>query len=584
MGSRGFLLLVAGYGVCQCAAQAPILTWWVSDSLIKIKPQDSAPHEAHKSAYLYAGRNEFEPFQIILRPEAEDVWGADVDCSDLLSSGGGLISHDHITFYLEEFVNLTQPSSTEGGTGLWPDPLVPRVDRYANERRNAFPFTVLRGHAQPLWVEVFVPPETRPGEYSGAARVTRKGAVEVTVPIHLRVWAFVLPSTSSLKSSFGLNGTTALKQHYGSYTRDADLYALTRLYAKAALMHRISVHGGSMSPPKYRYEGGHMDLDWHAYDAEMGPLLDGTAISEGQPLHGARETTLELSTPQVFESSGQQAAYWAACFQYLQRKHWDAHLFFYLWDEPREEDMPKVIERGRAALQAVPTLRTLVTVPFHETLRDVVKIWVSLVNCLMPKPGYDDYCHDSPPFESYRAEIAQGKSLWFYQSCASHGCNGPGGSYFTGWPSYMIDATPLANRIMQWIAWRCGIEGELYYSMNEAYASGKDPWTNIRVSGGNGDGTLFYPGRPGRIGGHTDIPIETIRLKLIREGMEDYEYLVLLAKLAGEKAAREYADRIVTAPYRWESRPEVFTKVRQEMGEKLDRLARARLASASDAQ
>jgi hypothetical protein len=90
---------------------------------------------------------------------------------------------------------------------------------------------------------------------------------------------------------------------------------------------------------------------------------------------------------------------------------------------------------------------------------------------------------------------------------------------------------------------------------------------------------LFYPGRPDRIGGRTDIPIESIRLKLIREGMEDYEYLALLAKLSGSKAADEYADRIVVKTYRWESRPEPFLNVRRELGEELHRLAASPPAS-----
>ena len=109
--------------------------------------------------------------------------------------------------------------------------------------------------------------------------------------------------------------------------------------------------------------------------------------------------------------------------------------------------------------------------------------------------------------------------------------------------------------------------------MDEAYGRGNDPWDSVFLVGGNGDGTLFYPGRPDHIGGHTDIPIESIRLKLIREGMEDYEYLSLLAKLGGVKWADEYADRIVKKPYLWESQPETFLKVRQELGEALDRLA-----------
>ena len=106
------------------------------------------------------------------------------------------------------------------------------------------------------------------------------------------------------------------------------------------------------------------------------------------------------------------------------------------------------------------------TVPFTPALRDVVKIWVPLVNCLETKPGFDPFCEQSPPLDAYAHETAQGKSLWFYQSCASHGCNITGGRYFEGWPSYMIDMQGPANRAMQWVAWKYRIEGELWRGMN----------------------------------------------------------------------------------------------------------------------
>src|SRR5205814_6305010 len=60
-------------------------------------------------------------------------------------------------------------------------------------------------------------------------------------------------------------------------------------------------------------------------------------------------------------------------------------------------------------------------------------------------------------------------------------------------------------------------------------------WTDEFDFGGNGDGTLFYPGlacasgRRGCVGGTHDIPIESIRLKRIRDGREDFEYLHFLA-------------------------------------------------------
>jgi hypothetical protein len=554
------------------AASSPI-RWWIADPLTKVKPLDRFPMSPAKNAAVYAGRNEFEPFQIVLRADDQDLAGIDIEFSDLRTPDGAQISRDNIAAYFVEFLNVTQPSVIGGQAGLWPDPLIPRVDRYVHEKRNAFPFLLRRGRNQPLWIEIFVPEFTRPGKYAGSAHLSQRGRAAFDVPINLTVWAFVLPSTSTLKSSFGLNGITLLKQHRGHYTSDDDLAALTRVYAKAALLHRVSVHGGSMAPPKFHIDDGVLSIDWSAYDAEVGPLLNGTAISDGEPLHGARATSVELRTPSAFPRQEQQARYWDQSQQHFKKMGWDDRAFLYLWDEPAAADYSKVLERGRAVLRASSGIRSLLTTPFTSKLEDVIQIWTPLVNCLERKPGFDDFCAEAPPLDIYSRETQRGKSLWFYQSCASHGCNVPGGRYFAGWPSYMIDASGAANRVMQWVAWKYNVEGELYFSMNEAYSRDQDPWTDVRLFGGNGDGTLFYPGRPSRIGGLTDIPIESIRLKLIREGMEDYEYLALLSKLGGKKAADEYADRIVTKTYLWESRSAEFLKVRQDMGEALDRLA-----------
>ena len=549
------------------------IAWWTTHPLAKVRPFDPVPNAPAKSVDLYVGRNEFEPFQIVLRGKSKDLSGVDIGFSDFHSSDGAEISANNVTVYLEEFVNLKRPSSIEGGDGLWPDPLIPRVDRYANEARNAFPFTVRRDRNQPLWVDVYVPAAAHPGQYTGSALVSLGGRVQFSVPIKLTVWRFVLPSTSTLKSSFGLNGVNALKQHRGRYTNDEDLHSITGLYTKAALLHRISTNGGSMEPPRFSYNAGRMQLDWREYDAEVGPFLDGAAIPKGEPLYGARATSAEIRTPSAFETEEQEKLYWTEWTKHFQRNGWGDRLFLYLWDEPASRDFPEVLKRGRMSAEVEPSLRSLVTVPFTQKLAEVVQIWVPLVNCLELKPGFPDFCDATPPLGSYARQTQPHTSLWFYQSCASHGCNIVGGRYFTGWPTYIIDASGAANRVMQWVAWKYRMEGELYYSMNEAYRQDNDPWVNIRLFGGNGDGTLFYPGRPDRIGGRSDIPIESIRLKLIREGMEDYEYLALLAKLDGRLSADQYADQIVKAPYLWESRPEVFLKVRQNLGESLDRAA-----------
>lgn len=216
-------------------AERPSLEWWTTDSLSKIRPYDNQPGTTKNRVELYASRNEFESFQTIFRAEGQTIQGADVEISDLKNPSGGQISKDNVTIYFERYLDLPQPSSIEGAAGEWPDPLIPRVDRYARQQRNAFPFHLTSGRNQPIWVEVYVPPETPPGSYQGKMTLQVSGKTEATIPLSLKVWNFTLPSTSSFPTTFGFNGVTAVRQHLGKFTTDADVRRFTALYRKLAL-------------------------------------------------------------------------------------------------------------------------------------------------------------------------------------------------------------------------------------------------------------------------------------------------------------------------------------------------------------
>ncbi len=381
----------------------------------------------------------------------------------------------------------------------------------------------------------------------------------------MEVWPFALPSTSSLKTTFGLNGLNVVKKHLGKYTNDSDVFRLTQAYQKAALLHRISTHGGSMIKPRIPAEG--TTVDWAAYDREVAPFLDGTILTAKDPLPGARATTVELRMPPGLTEE-QERPYYRQWVQHFREKGWLNRLFYYLWDEPSPATFQNVAGKGRAAHRADPEVRNLVTVALNREMEGVVDIWTPLINCLEMKPGFEPYCQQSAPRDAYARESVSGKNLWWYQSCASHGCNTVGGEYFRGWPSYMIDVPPVSNRIFQWLAWRYRIEGELYFSMNEAFSRDIDPWDDVYMFGGNGDGTLFYPGRPARIGGTSEIPIESIRLKLIREGLEDYEYLHLCARRGLPDPIRQ-SNGLVSSIYQWDRNPSTLYSFRRRMGEAL---------------
>ena len=539
------------------------LRLWTTHSTEKVRPYD--PPGAAAAVEIAAARNEFESFQIVLYSAGRgDIRDVDVEVSALADDLDNRIDERYVTAYLVDYIDVGTPSSRQGATGEWPDPLVPRTDHYFGERRNAFPFSVSPGRNQSLWIEVYVPTETPPGLYEGVVTITVGGNEDAAVPVQLQVWPFTLPSTATLPTSFGFAGSTALRQH------DGDLTEISELYGRAALLHRISLHGGTWRPPEVVRAGGGFSLDWDAYDEEMGAFLNGTVLGDGDPLPGAEVTSVDMRAPDSLGNNDERNAYWRAWAEHFRENGWFDRLFFYLWDEPQtEDDYARVLELGREIRRADPEIRLLLTEDFVAPLAEVVDIWVPLINCVEAKPDHEPWC-DGP---ARPLETAGSSAFWWYQSCASHGCNIVGDNYFDGWPSYVIDAPAVGNRVMQWLAWRYRIEGELYYNTVEGYGLGVDPWRDVHLFGGNGEGTLFYPGTPDRIGGRHEIPIESIRLKLIRDGLEDYEYLVLLEEAAGDREFAEgQAETVAAALFSWSPDPDLLLGARYRIAERLSSL------------
>ena len=99
---------------------------------------------------------------------------------------------------------------------------------------------------------------------------------------------------------------------------------------------------------------------------------------------------------------------------------------------------------------------------------------------------------------------------------------------------------------MGWQAFRYKTTGELYFATDYDLTTA---WTDQFDFGGNGDGTLFYPGKPSIVGGTHDIPIESMRMKLIRDGEEDYEYLRFLAAHGDRSQALTVVENLFPTMY-----------------------------------
>jgi hypothetical protein len=554
---------------------ADAMTVWTEHATVKIR-KTTPPKTNQTTAVLKAAKNEFEAFQLVVTANSGALSGVDVSVSDLRDDHGRTIPANQIMIYNQAYINVTTVSTIQGATGEWPDALIPKRDAYFGEVRNAFPFSVASGRNQPVWIEIYVPPTAAAGVYSGSATVTASGQSPVAVPIQLTVWNFTLPSTSALKSAHSIDYHLVPIGHdlgtYGSPPSSSHL-RLIKLYAKANLLHRLTTN---YLPSPYQMGGflSNGNTNWGAFDTTFGPLFDGTEALPGGRLPGAKMTSYSMSV----WGKETDITFLRDIAAHARAKGWFDRLFQYTLDEPSTSAHWQTIRiRANALHQADPELRAGVTTSIQNaTTNDVaglIDLFIPTIRFMDNKPYGREPGGEVPggagTVGNQRSKYPQ--ETWWYQACGSHGCGIVGGGefdpegYHLDWPSYMIDLPAMFSRTMEWMTFKYNLQGELYYDMVYAFGQ-RDPWVSQYDFGGNGDGTLYYPGTPAKIGGTNHIPIESIRLKLLREGMEDYEYLHLLKTLGEEAYATEQMERVVTNTYTWSKDPLLLYDAREKMG------------------
>ena len=526
---------------------------WVADESVKVRPDAQPPKTAAAPRLRLSGAGgECIGGQIVVRGPVRKLTAA----APAMKAASGLPIG--VDLYRVATIRLAYPSGPEGETGEWPDALVPARDALYGEARNAFPVDVPDGRAQSIFVELCLPRGAGAGRSAGAVQLTWEGG-KATVPVELRARAFDLPPTPALVTAFGFSGYSAAKGHGHGPEAAGEL---THAYDMMALRRGITLYGGTHDAPPYKFRPDGVDLDWRVYDAEVGPFLDGTAMPGG-----AHFTSVELREPRKLNRA-ERRLWRRAWVEHFRKRGWLDRLFAYVEDEPAEERTDAVEQKARELLEDAPQIRRLVTTTLSERLPSV-DLYVPLVNCIGAR---GETCAHALPRERYQ-------KLWWYQSCMSHGCSSDGRPVkhpsFRGWPSYMIDAPATAARAMGTLAFALGIDGELYFDVVYAYDFG-DPWQTQWAFGGNGDGTLYYPGTPSRIGGKRDVPVESLRLVQISRGLADHAYLSLCAQLGDPALARSEARAVAPSVRGFSRDPHAYSAMREAVGARIETLLASR--------
>jgi hypothetical protein len=104
----------------------------------------------------------------------------------------------------------------------------------------------------------------------------------------------------------------------------------------------------------------------------------------------------------------------------------------------------------------------------------------------------------------------------------------------------------------------------------------EDPWVQAPFYAGSGrpqqgergivfhgDGSLAYPARA--VGYDGIVP--TLRLKALRDGIEDYEYLAILDRLGQTAEAQKLVQPLAESFFAWEKDPAAYDSARRRLAE-----------------
>jgi hypothetical protein len=114
---------------------------WVTDGMAKVQPE-STPGDLHW-ARVWAARNETESFQVHVRADDAPIQ-LGVTLGDLVDpiSGSVIEADAQVVVAREAYLTIDRLSDDNGVTGRVPDALIPAIDPYVREARDAFPVAV----------------------------------------------------------------------------------------------------------------------------------------------------------------------------------------------------------------------------------------------------------------------------------------------------------------------------------------------------------------------------------------------------------------------------------------------------------
>ena len=375
----------------------------------------------------------------------------------------------------------------------------------AERKDDAYLIRVPSGLTRQVWL-TFHPKDIDAGDHQGKIELEKQGT-RIEVPVTLRIYPLTFPERPALH--FGGWDYTDLEAMYGVTPRN-----------RAALVAHLKEHfvdspsGMGQTMPFGKYDdAGHMSAppDTSHFDAWF-QLWEGARQYGVFLAVGNQQASFPMGSPEFEAAVKAWAAFWAG---YVQEKGLKPEqIAVLLVDEPRSLEQDAVILDWAKAIRAADSGLRIWEDPIYKDMSKANQETIRACHVLCPNrqiflsadQEYRDY---------FVRQRESGTTLEFYS------CSGP-----------VRSLDPYSyHRLQAWTCWEYGATASHFWAFGD---TGKASSWNEYGMAGSSYTPLFLDDTSVTAGKH---------LEACREGIEDYEYLLML-----NKAVEESSKKGVTGP------------------------------------
>ena len=561
---RGYVVCLMIIATVQAVARPAI---WLVDGMTRVARIEKPP--ASSVVTLHAARGEWEPVQAIVSATAAQLTRVTVDAATLTHESGAQLPPPRI--FHEHYVRVTHSTPMAPlPPKEYPDALLP-LDMPAD------PPSGEGNLNQPFWIDIFVPYGSPAGDYKGHVSFTLADDSKLSASFKLRVWNFDLPVVPKLRTS--VMTMPHRVAHVHGLSTDGSRISLEHAqllnqYYDLLAEHRLSidtVHGifaepdGSLNEDKIERAMRKHLLHRHASTISI-PIWPNWPFKD--PLGADREAAM---------------AYMATYARILKKIHCADRGYVIMGDldEPNDAAAYASVRRWGEFFNEVekkhqvklPLLITEQPAPDEDawgSLHGAVDIWSAHMTAVWLDMEWAGGKHET----AMRRKA--GEEVWAYAALVqmpeewkkTHGS--PEVLTHSHPPVWCTDYPPISHRITPWLFLRHGITGFTYWD-TLYYPDGRDVWHDAgsfveKTSSEtfNGDGFFIYPAT--KRGHGRDAPVASIRLKWLRESVEDYDYLMLARELGLDEQARTITETFARGFGDWDANLSTLLDARLQIG------------------